>query len=1062
MWAVPFWLTLLSPSIRAPVLVDGLETVDRWRSSKAAKIEVERNPRRVWEGGGCMRLTFKVDLRRKPPWWECVERSDLDLPLPREVRLWIFPLDHPAIYVLLQDPPRGTAFFRVNCLKVREWNLVSLPLDVAAIWGKRPKRLREIRFCVHPEMGFPKSGEFSYLVDGVEAVYDWALGPSTKRHVVERYSLILLPEALRGKELTLDKASVTDGEKVTMRASLPWEVDDFRARFVLSSPKGKRLVFERRFRGREARTGGAQLELWGDALPEGDYRVEAQVRLPGGDWLSLGSAELRKVAPPRRWAEVERKARALSRRVDKLEGLLLEAQRRGIKAPYVKAAISWLRRFLDTSDVEVRDGRVYWLMGRDFKRRPNPVPLDFGECGLWEKWEGDLQFLSRLCGWAEGRLRRLLKHPGEELDVPERNLRRVIVKGGNFWADGKPVVFVGFQGGWGLRGTLPKLREFGFNAVNPIWLQWAVAPCFVWEREEIDRGRISAFAEDELFKHNLAALLPIHFDPPGWAYKKHPDLRGWGPTLPRSYPKMCGGGFMRFALEAPSARELVRTWYEAVVPVLKRFPSLRLYDLHVEFSYHSQTEIYLQRFRKFLKRRYGEISNLNRAWRTNFKGFEQIPFPFERKYAFPDESFRRRFCVSGFKECPKNKVVWRDWLEFHQGQVADWFRWLTKEVKRLDPEGLVTFRPVMNIHWIPEQGVDWEEMAEFMDVLGGNFYTSFPGVEFGLNVFDAPVSATGINLDFLHSIAPNKPLGNYAFHPHSLPPRSLWRRAPEGYAYALIWHCFLHGMRFCTFWLWEMGWPYRGAPEVNCSAFPEVAWDISRAALDLRRLAEFVCQFPPEGTKVGLLLPRLSVFLDRGLFYKVSKVYRALDFIGAPTKFVTERTMERGALDGLKVLVVPGAPYLPEASYRRILDFVGRGGALVLVGEEALKFDEWGRARDLSSLQSGRVRRLSLWELSPQELAQELRGILRAYDSLPPVKVSTLEGRIPWGVEWRATRFGDGWLVYLLNLNLEGVEVRLEPPPGRWEASELISGEKVSFDLELGPFATRLLLLRPV
>jgi len=191
-------------------------------------------------------------------------------------------------------------------------------------------------------------------------------------------------------------------------------------------------------------------------------------------------------------------------------------------------------------------------------------------------------------------------------------------------------------------------------------------------------------------------------------------------------------------------------------------------------------------------------------------------------------------------------------------------------------------------------------------------------------------------------------------------------------------------------------------------------------------------------------------------------VYEGLYFLDAKCVFVTERTVLRGALDGLKLLVLPEASHVPDDVAGRILDWA-RGGTTVLAVGPCLTHDDLNRRRAAEppagttapiaevqategALGKGRIIRLD----PPSDLgAYRALGdeLLARVGAKRPVRVVNEKGGQVDGVEMRSAANDGERLYYLINMNKSAVVVDLTPRPRA--AQDLITGKEIGFPCEM-------------
>jgi len=944
------------PQPREPLVTDMLEKRDGWQLHGC---DVEQTE---WRGRRCLKVTFKADADF--PWLWLTR--DMRMSRPSSISFWIYPTGRVLLIVNALDWDGTQAQWKLMGLTARRWQRVRLSLDEAGKWATKPFQptLTPDRFFNMPlrkisivtQRDELRGRDVVCYLGGLEFTYE---------------AEVYLDRAAGVDEFSLDREMFSDGEWLTARAPLKQnQPSRFTTRWkVVSADDGEEIISIKRAMSREG-DGCVAFRLNASGLPVGRY-VLAVKTVSNGRVLFEGEREFERVDVAARIRYFEAQARELENSANEIAELIDNAQSR---CSYQRLALATLRRFV-------------------------PLSLEFCREGKFDRTERDYRFLRRLSDSTKVELRRILSGEAKPLNVEPEKSDRLELKGGNIVAGGKPVVLFGPLGKEAGE-RLDLARDFGFNFIDA-WDTWANCMRVVLKSDE--KLNTAGFEDLRLSweKARRAGLYMI-FCPalrfPYWAYEKYPDTAGYGgvgtgvhPVWRHAIgPKNCGGGFWHFCMEAPNSKRLVAWYYAALIPKVAQLPPPRFYWLMNEPTYRSETPIYLKLFREEMKRRYKTIDALNEMWGTSYGNFDEINFPKKEK-----------------------KAAWFDWMDFHHRQVSDWFRWLYAELKRHDPDALVTNKPLSVSMFRPRYGISLEEQARIFDIAGCDTSRSYrSGAEFA---FDSPFggewSASAVMaLDLFKSVAPDKPVADTEYHyAHSA--NVAWY--PENYVRAAFFQSYFHGLRLCIFWIWaktyRQGWAGVQYPPF---ARANVAWATGKTALDLRRLAEYVCRFPAPKPEVRLLYSRTCMFLDTKRYSKaLMDAYKALYFLDAPIGFVTERMVREGKLrDGAKVLICPAVDYLPDDVYEGIREFRKSGGLVVLTHGTALDRDEHGKPRD-RVLSAERLDAVDI-----RELSIALDELLSHAGVNRPARVVEMNGDNAWGVESRTVECDDAALTYLINL----------------------------------------------
>lgn len=405
-------------------------------------------------------------------------------------------------------------------------------------------------------------------------------------------------------------------------------------------------------------------------------------------------------------------------------------------------------------------------------------------------------------------------------------------------------------------------------------------------------------------------------------------------------------------------------------------------------------------------------------------------------------------------------VAWHDRGVFNQRTFTDWTAWLAGQVRREDPDALVTAYPSL-LSWDDSSdfsnGVDAEALCRVLDVNG----CDTASLEYGDRRW-AMASITGFAMvqDLLQAFRPDHP--NYDPELHLV---NSAKPYPPAYIRAALFQGFLHGLSAANLWVYQ-----RSEGIDSMLTFqPRVMEAYARTALDLRRLVDPVRAFQRAPSQVAILYSMTSIAYNPRHLEEMRAAYEGLFFLDAKVGFVTERSVAEGALRGLKVLVLPRTSHLPADTARRIREWVASGGTLLAVGE-CLERDPGNRAL-ADPLPAGtpakiggvNVRRAMLGKgvvlhLDPPAALEGYGSVGEALLTMARVDRpmrARVEGAGPLnGVEMRTAVDAAGRrFLYLLNMNKAPVEVRLGSAPA---LVDLECSEAVALPLRLAPLEVRL------
>lgn len=226
-------------------------------------------------------------------------------------------------------------------------------------------------------------------------------------------------------------------------------------------------------------------------------------------------------------------------------------------------------------------------------------------------------------------------------------------------------------------------RELGFNTVKLFWQ---------WNSSEVVRDRFDFSEYEEILSlcdelELRVVVQTVLEDAPYWLEREHPECRyvnakGHAEELSGNdnHPS---GGHPGVCLDNAAAMERGGMFLRAVATASRKHPSLLCYDCwnepHIEPNWNTlywadlgdllfcYCQASTERFVDWLKRRYGEVTELNRAWKRYYGGWEDVRPP--RRHG--------------------NFADWIDWLQFWFDNLREQMRWRYLTLKGCDPDHFV-------------------------------------------------------------------------------------------------------------------------------------------------------------------------------------------------------------------------------------------------------------------------------------------------------------------------------------------------------------------------------------
>ncbi|MBQ7986705.1 MAG: S-layer homology domain-containing protein [Clostridia bacterium] len=369
-------------------------------------------------------------------------------------------------------------------------------------------------------------------------------------------------------------------------------------------------------------------------------------------------------------------------------------------------------------------------------------------------------------------------------------------------------------------------------------------------------------------------------------------------------------GFMNYNPNAPIAKQIIEDYVNQVVPLIAQYKSVSSICITNEpqlFVESAKDNFYIEPWREFLKERYaGDINELNRLWKTNYKSFDECDFD---NYAI-------------------NPVKNYDYKVFNDTTFADYHIWLADLVRKAAP-GIPVNSKIMNyIGYGPRNlsnnGTNLIYMTKAFELNGCD----------AVNYIDDEDEILEKNIwyDYMRSYA-ERPLINTEDH--------ITRDRDVDYSPAAadhmaqdIYQGAIHGRYHSDIWVWQR-YTEGGSTDFigSISYRPDAIAKIGKATLDLNRLGYYIEALQNEVPEVGIVYSDADLINNPGMAYNMYWTYDASLANGKAVRFITD--LNPSAIHNYKLVVVPGTKQLSAEMLNAIADYVSNGGKVLITGNES-------------------------------------------------------------------------------------------------------------------------------
>lgn len=474
---------------------------------------------------------------------------------------------------------------------------------------------------------------------------------------------------------------------------------------------------------------------------------------------------------------------------------------------------------------------------------------------------------------------------------------------------------------------LQNIQDCGFNTVR-CWVDWATSEPQPGEYHFETLDLLMDLAEEV----GLKVIIQIYMDSaPDWLVKYFPDSRyvSAGDTAIESQ------GAPGYCYDHPGVHDAATRWMATVAARVAQRPNFLGWDLWSEphivqwgyFDFLPQPAIFcychhtVQRFRDWLKQKYGNLDSLNTAWYRQFSSWDVIPAP-------------KFISLMSYTE-------YIDWILFIQDKLAEDLLWRHETVRTADQHITTSHSAVPNILTLPldEQGSpdDWR-MVHSVEIWGTSLYPK----HMGFRESNDPSFRAALLSSTRSACDSNKAgywLGELQAGHGYMGMTAAHMTENDARMYTL--QPLAHGAKGLCFYAWHpmnCGYESAGFGMANLDGTPSdralAAGSISRA---VSQDMELFYHGKASPAKVAICWDLYANIMWQCMrenrHYIPSRgyiaAYRAMYQSRMPADFIHPDQISAGKLDDYKVLYLPFAFMLPKSSAEQIETFVRKGGVVM-------------------------------------------------------------------------------------------------------------------------------------
>ena len=442
---------------------------------------------------------------------------------------------------------------------------------------------------------------------------------------------------------------------------------------------------------------------------------------------------------------------------------------------------------------------------------------------------------------------------------------------------------------------------------------------FAWAALEPEEGRYDfAWLDrviDRLWAKGIHVILATPSGArPAWMAQKYPEVLRVSKVFQRNH----FGGRHNHCPSSPIYREKVRQIDTALARRYAHHPAVILWHISNEFSGDCYCPLCQERFRDYLRERYGTLEELNRAW---FTGFWSMRYTDWSQIEPPSPVGQEA-----------NLSLILDWRRFSTRQCRDFIEMEKTAVHSVEP-GLPVTANLMERFW----DYDYFSLAEVLDLVSWDCYPPWRGGD-----DEAVACEYAMNHDMMRSLK-HQPFLLMESTPSNVNWQKVCKLKRPGMHLLASMQAVAHGSQSVLYFQWRKG---RGNAEMFHGAVvshdgrsdTRVFRDVTEVGETLEKLDGELYQTGTQKAEVCILydwscrwaVENAQTGLAHGMAYHDTAVahYHAFWRQGIPVDFCDMR--ENTDLSDYKLVVCPQLYLFRNGIEQKLRAFTEAGGTLVM------------------------------------------------------------------------------------------------------------------------------------
>lgn len=388
-----------------------------------------------------------------------------------------------------------------------------------------------------------------------------------------------------------------------------------------------------------------------------------------------------------------------------------------------------------------------------------------------------------------------------------------------------------------------------------------------------------------------------------------------------------------YLVDYPDMLRYLTEFYAFAAHMVKDYPALASIIVANEPRYETlcAPDFYNPKFRNYLARIYKhDIGALNANYHTSYTTFEDVSMPANMEYT-----------PFGY-----------DWMCFNEDVVQAFFTAVYNAVKSrteiplsIKIENPMIFQSNATSLKYLRYGIDIEKLSQAFDIAGCDNYCVYNWKE--------TRSDTMAWYDMLSSLT-QKPI--YNSEDHVIPDADTYFGKEQAeYVRYNLWQGAVHGKTMSSLWSYYRTYDNTRVLYNALLHRPDCIYEAGKTATQLREHTGVLTEFVNRTPAIAMFYSKASRVHAQSYTSAFYQAYKSAVATGQKVGFVTEEHIEK--LEDYRVLIVPAAQYTTKEAVGGVKSFLDRGGVVIFVGNDCLKYDPYKNLQDSALTESvnGRV-----------------------------------------------------------------------------------------------------------